>query len=75
MPSVPDASMVTTYTRVRANINPDPVKKSRTFVPDVSNGYLTAVVRASETQRYARQTVLTLPSWKRPQFNGRFFLI
>jgi hypothetical protein len=75
MPSVPDASMVTTYTRVRANINPDPEKKSRTFIPDVSNGYLSTIVRASETQRYAQQNVLRVPAWKSPQFNGRFFLI
>lgn len=75
MPSVPDASMVTTYTRVRANINPDPVKKSRTFVPEVNNGYLSTIVRASETQRYAQQTILAVPSWKSPQFNGRFFLL
>lgn len=75
MPSVPDASMATTYARVRATINPDPVKKSRTFLATTENSYLSAIVRASETQRYAQGTVLAVPAWKTPQFNGRFFLM
>lgn len=74
MPKVPDASMVTTYARVRATVNPDPVKKSRTFVPAMEGGYQNSIVRASETQRYAQGTVLRIATWKRPQFNGRFFL-
>ncbi len=74
MPKVPDASMVTTYARVRATVNPDPVKKSRTFVPAMEGGYQNSIVRASETQRYAQGTVLQVPAWKSPQFNGRFFL-
>lgn len=75
MPSVPDASMATTYARVRATINPDPEKKSRTFLATTENSYLSAIVRASETQRYAQGTVLAVPAWKTPQFNGRFFLM
>lgn len=75
MPKVPDASMVTTYARVRATVNPDPEKKSRTFLATTENSYLGAIVRASETQRYASQSVLQVAAWKRPQFNGRFFLI
>ncbi len=74
MPKVPDASMVTTYARVRATVNPDPVKKSRTFVTAMEGGYQNSIVRASETQRYAQGTVLQVPAWKSPQFNGRFFL-
>ena len=75
MPQTPDASMMTTYVRVRANVNPDPEKKSRTFLATTENSYLSAVVRASETQRYAQGTVLQIAEWKRPQFNGRFFLM
>lgn len=75
MPKVPDASMATTYARVRATVNPDPEKKSRTFVAAMESGYLNSVVRASETQRYAQGTVLQIAAWKRPQFNGRFFLM
>jgi len=75
MPRVPDASSVTTYARVRATVNPDPEKKSRTFLATTENSYLNSIVRASETQRYASQSVLSVPAWKRPQFNGRIFLI
>jgi hypothetical protein len=75
MPQVPDASSVTTYARVRATVNPDPAKKSRTFVAAMESGYLNSIVRASETQRYAQGTVLQVAPWKRPQFNGRFFLM
>lgn len=75
MPKVPDASMVTTYARVRATVNPDPEKKSRTFVAGMESGYLNSLVRASETQRYAQGTVLQVASYRRPQFNGRFFLM
>jgi hypothetical protein len=67
--------MVTTYSRVRATVNVDPVIKSRTFVPAMEGGYQNSIIRASETQRYATQTVLAVASWKTPQFNGRFFLI
>ena len=67
--------MVTTYARVRATVNPDPVKKSRTFVSPAEGGYLNSIVRASETQRYAQGTVLAIAPWKIPQFNGRFFLM
>lgn len=75
MPKVPDASSVTTYARVRATVNPDPEKKSRTFLATTENSYLSAVVLASETQRYAQGTVLAVASYRRPQFNGRFFLM
>lgn len=75
MPRVPDASSVTTYARVRATVNPDPEKKSRTFLATTENSYLSSIVRASETQRYAQGNVLSIPAWKTPQFNGRFFLM
>ena len=75
MPKVPDASMVTTYARVRATINPDPEKKSRTFLATTENSYLGAIVLASETQRNAQGSVLGVAAYRRPQFNGRFFLI
>lgn len=74
MPKVPDASMVTTVARVRATVNTDPEKKSRTFVAPVKQGYLISTLKAAETQRYASGTVLAVPAWKSPQFNGRFFL-
>ena len=75
MPNVPDASMATTAARVRATITPDPGKKSRTYTAPTKEGYLTATLQASETQRYASGSVLKVPTWKTPQFNGRFFLM
>ena len=75
MPKVSDASMVTEITRARATVNTDPEKKSRTFVAPVKQGYLSSTLKASEPQRYVSGTVLAVAEWKRPQFNGRFFLM
>jgi hypothetical protein len=75
MPRVPDASSVTAVARVRATVNTDPEKKSRTFDAPLKQGYLISTLRADETQRYARGSVLAVPSWKSLQFNGRFFLM
>ena len=76
MPYTPDASMVTTFRRVRATVTPDPVKQSRTFVAPTKDGYLSSIVRASDVgQDISRvSSVLSLPEWKSPQFNGRFFV-
>ena len=76
MPYTPDASMVTTFMRAQATIPADPVKKSRTFVAVTKNSYQGAVLRASDVGRemYFAQSVLAVPAWKSPQFNGRFFL-
>jgi len=76
MPKVPDASMVTTFTRVQATIPTDPVNKSRTFVAVTKNSYQGAILRASDVgqEMYSAQSVLRIPLWKSPQFNGRFFV-
>lgn len=74
MPSVPDASSMTTFRRVAATVPTDPTIKSRTFVAPIKQGYLSSIVRASEVRRWIPGTVLSLPSWKSPQFNGRIFL-
>lgn len=76
MPRVPDASMVTTFARVNATVPTDPVKKSATFVAPTKQGYLSATLRSTqEGQSIVRsQSVLALPAWKSPRFNGRFFV-
>ena len=76
MPSVPDASMVTRFRRVNATTNTDPEKKSRTFFAPIKNSYLIATLRASDVGVTITPTlsVLALPTWKSPQFNGRFFV-
>ena len=76
MPRTPDASMVTQFARVNATVPTDPVKKSRTFVAPTKQGYLSAVLRSTqEGQSIVKsQSVLALPEWKSPQFNGRFFV-
>lgn len=74
MPRVSDASDMTTFRRVRATVTADPVKKSRTFVAPTKQGYLTSTVQASEVRRYGPNTVLAIPAWKSPRFNGRFFM-
>ena len=73
MPSVPDASMMTRYRRVNATVNPDPAKKSRTFLAPEKK-IIGAEVRAAEVTRVRATSVLALPMWKSPQFNGRIFL-
>ena len=65
---------MTEFRRVRATVNDDPTVKSRTFVAPIKAGYLTATIRASEVRRYGPNTVLAIPEWKSPRFNGRFFV-
>ena len=76
MPKVPDASSVIQFRRVNATILNDPVKKSRTFVAPIKDGYQNAILRASDVGQdiTPTQSVLSIPPWKSPQFNGRFFV-
>ena len=76
MPRTPDASTVTSFRRVNSTVTADPEKKSRTFVAPTKQGYLSATLRSTqEAQSIVRsQSVLALPAWKSPQFNGRFFV-
>jgi hypothetical protein len=77
MPRTPDASMVTQFRRVNATVPNDPEKKSRTFVAPTKDGYLSAVLRSTqEGQSIVKsQSVLAIPVWKSPRFNGRFFVM
>ena len=76
MPKTPDASFVTQFRRVNATVPTDPVKKSRTFLAPTKQGYLSAVLRSTDEARSIvfGQSVLSIPPWKSPQFNGRFFV-
>ena len=76
MPRVPDASSVTTVRRVNATAPADPIIKSRTFVAPIKQGFLISVLRATDEGRSMdpTKTVLALPEWKSPRFNGRFFV-
>lgn len=76
MPYTPDASSVTRFRRAEATIVADPSKKSRTFVAVIKNSYQSAILRASDVGQEMRpsQSVLSIPPWKSPQFNGRFFV-
>jgi hypothetical protein len=76
MPYIPDASSVTRLQRAHATIPADPEKKSRTFLAVTKGGYQNAQLRASDVgqEAYFRQSVLAIPEWKSPQFNGRFFV-
>ena len=68
--------MVTAFARVNATVPNAPEKKSRTFDAPLKGGYLSATLRSTQegqTIVYS-QSVLSVPSWKSPQFNGRFFL-
>ena len=73
MPSVPDASMMTRFRRVNATSVADPEKKSRTFVAPEKK-IVGAEVKAAEVTRWRAISVLRLPQWESPQFNGRIFL-
>lgn len=77
MPRTPDASTVTTFRRVAGTVNADPEKKSATFVAPIKQGYLSSVLRATQEGQsiVQSQSVLSLPAWKSPRFNGRFFVI
>lgn len=76
MPYVPDASSVTRFHRAEATIVADPEKKSRTFVAVTKQGYQSSILRASDVGQdiVFSQSVLGIPSWRSPQFNGRFFV-
>lgn len=76
MPRVPDASMVTTFARLNATTIADPVKKSRTFVAVQKEGLQLSTIRASDVGSTITpsRTVLAIPVWKSPQFNGRIFV-
>lgn len=76
MPRTPDASFVTQFVRVNATVPNDPEKKSRTFVAPIKQGYQSAILRATQEgqEMVFSQSVLSLPQWKSPQFNGRFFV-
>ena len=69
--------MVTTFVRVNATVPTDPVKKSRTFVAPLKQGFLSATLRSTQEGQsiVQSQSVLAIPSWKSPRFNGRFFVI
>jgi hypothetical protein len=68
--------MATAFVRVQATVPSDPVKKSRSYDAPLRQGYLSATLRSTQEGRsmVASQTVLAVPPWKSPQFNGRFFL-
>ncbi len=76
MPRTPDASTVTTFRRVNATVPADPTIKSRTFDAPLKEGYLIATLRATQEGQsvVSSQSVLALPVWKSPRFNGRFFV-
>jgi hypothetical protein len=76
MPRTPDASSVTTYRRVNATVTPDPTKKSASFLAPLKQGVLIATTRSTQEGQSVSpgQSVLSIPSWKSPQFNGRFFV-
>jgi hypothetical protein len=76
MPRTPDASFVTTFRRVNATVPTAPEKKSASFTAPIVQGYLIATTRSTqEAQSISRsQSVLSIPAWKSPQFNGRFFV-
>ena len=66
--------MATRVVKAAATVNADPEKKSRTFVAPLKQGYQSAQLRASETQRYIPGTVLAIPIWESPQAGRKLFL-
>jgi hypothetical protein len=68
--------MVTRFRKVNATVSTDPEKKSRTFVAPTRQGYLSAVLRTTQEGQgiVYSQSLLQIPDWKSPQFNGRFFV-
>jgi hypothetical protein len=75
MPNVPDASSVTRFRRVNSTSLTDPTIKSAVFQAPLKN-VINPVLRASDVGQDITPTrsVLSIPAWKSPQFNGRFFL-
>ncbi len=76
MPRTPDASSVTTFRRVNATTNADPTKKTASFAAPLKQGYLISTLRATQEGQLitSSQSVLAVPRWTAPQFNGRFFV-
>ena len=76
MPRTPDASTVTTFRRVNATVPTAPAVKSRVFDAPIKEGYLIATTRSTQEAQSISwsRSVLAIPSWKSPQFNGRFFV-
>jgi hypothetical protein len=68
--------MVTAFARVNATVPNAPEKKSASFDAPLKGGYLSATLRTTQEGQSIvySQSVLSVPSWKSPQFNGRFFL-
>lgn len=64
MPRVPDASMMTRAIKAGASIPAAPVKKSSSFAAPPPGGYIGAMLRTSEVQRYRVGSLLANPSWK-----------
>ncbi len=76
MPRTPDASSVTTFRRINATVNADPEKKTVSFSAPLKQGLLIATTRSTQEAQSISptRTVLALPRWSSPQFNGRFFV-
>ena len=64
MPRTADASSVTQFKRVSANVISGPSAKSRTFTPTSQIGVLSATVRTSVE---GQGRLLGIPTWKNPQ--------
>ena len=76
MPRTPDASSVTTFRRVNATVNADPVKKTASFDAPIKQGYLIATTRSTQEAQSISfvRSVLGIAPWESPQFKGRFFV-
>jgi hypothetical protein len=68
--------MVTTFRRVNATVNADPEKKTASFFAPQKDGLLIATTRSTQEAQSISfgRSVLALPRWTSPQFNGRFFV-
>ena len=64
MPRVPDASMMTRAIKAGASIPAAAVNKSSSFAAPPPGGYVSAMLRTSEVQRYRSGSLLATPSWK-----------
>jgi hypothetical protein len=69
--------MVTAFRRINATVPAAPTKKSASFDAPPALSQLSTTTRATqEAQSISRsQSVLGVPEWKSPRFNGRFFVI
>jgi hypothetical protein len=68
--------MVTTFRRVNATVNADPVKKTASFSAPLKQGLLIATTRSTQEAQSISfvRSVLAIPPWESPQFKGRFFV-